>query len=52
MNETVLYDVADGLATITLNREGCRHVLSGGTEDAREAGTAFLEKRVPVFHGR
>jgi len=33
-------------------REAERHVRSGATEDAREAGLAFLEKRKAVFKGR
>ena len=35
-----------------LDREAERHVRSGTTADAAEAGRAFLEKRTPVFEGR
>ena len=35
-----------------LNREARRHVVSGTTEDAGEAGRAFMEKRAPNFQGR
>ena len=37
---------------LLLDREAERHVRSGGTEDAAEAGRAFLAKRAPVFKGR
>ncbi len=35
-----------------LDREAGRHVRSGTTADAAEAGRAFLEKREPHFEGR
>jgi 2-(1,2-epoxy-1,2-dihydrophenyl)acetyl-CoA isomerase len=44
---------ADHLSfSAALDSEAVRHVTSGTTEDAREAGRAFLEKRAPVFKGR
>lgn len=38
--------------TLALDREARRHVLSGYTEDAIEAASAFLAKREPTFVGR
>ncbi|HEV3187692.1 MAG TPA: enoyl-CoA hydratase [Acidimicrobiales bacterium] len=35
-----------------MDREAERHVRLSVTDDAREAATAYLEKRPPVFHGR
>ncbi len=47
-----LNDAEDVSFSQALIREAERHVRTGGTEDAREAGAAFREKRAPVFKGR
>jgi 2-(1,2-epoxy-1,2-dihydrophenyl)acetyl-CoA isomerase len=47
-----LNDAEDVSFSQALIREAERHVRTGGTEDAREAGAAFREKRTPVFKGR
>ena len=59
MSDTVLYDVQDGVATITLNsfgdtltREAQNMIASGATQDHRDAALAFVEKREPKFTGR
>ena len=45
---------AAGEATMTdcLDLEATHHIHTGLTEDHREAAKAFVEKRVPKFHGR
>jgi 2-(1,2-epoxy-1,2-dihydrophenyl)acetyl-CoA isomerase len=35
-----------------LDMEAANQVLTGRTEDHREAAKAFVEKRAPVFLGR
>ncbi len=35
-----------------LDHEAIRHIRCGTTEDHREAASAFMEKRSPVFHNR
>jgi 2-(1,2-epoxy-1,2-dihydrophenyl)acetyl-CoA isomerase len=47
-----LNDALDSSFTEQLDREADRHIRCGLTEDAREAATAFLEKREPRFRGR
>ncbi len=47
-----LNDALDLGFAAMLDREAERHIACSRTEDAREAASAFLEKRVPVFQGR
>ncbi len=47
-----LNDAEDISFSQALIGEAERHVRTGTTEDAREAGAAFREKRTPVFKGR
>ncbi len=47
LNRAMTGDVDD-----CLDLEATHHVHCGRTEDHREAATAFVEKREPVFHGR
>jgi 2-(1,2-epoxy-1,2-dihydrophenyl)acetyl-CoA isomerase len=47
-----LNDALDSSFTEQLDREAERHIRTGLTEDAREAATAFLQKRPPHFTGR
>ncbi len=47
----LLYAMEHGLAaTLQIEAEGQR--IAGGSEDAREGGMSFLQKRKPVFKGR
>jgi 2-(1,2-epoxy-1,2-dihydrophenyl)acetyl-CoA isomerase len=47
LNEAVQLSFAESLM-----REAERHVRCALSDDAAEAGSAFLERRTPVFHGR
>lgn len=47
LNEAHRLDLSEAIA-----HESLRHVSCGFSEDAAEAGAAFLERRVPVFSGR
>lgn len=47
-----LNDAEDVSFAEALDREAERHVRTGASEDSREARTAFVEKRAPVFTGR
>lgn len=45
-------EAADASFAEALGREASRHVATGRSADALEAGRAFLERRTPVFEGR
>jgi 2-(1,2-epoxy-1,2-dihydrophenyl)acetyl-CoA isomerase len=47
LNEAATTSLAEALA-----QESPRHVACAYSEDAAEAGKAFLERRTPVFVGR
>jgi 2-(1,2-epoxy-1,2-dihydrophenyl)acetyl-CoA isomerase len=47
LNEAYRLDLSEAIA-----RESVRHVSCGFSQDAAEAGAAFLERRTPVFAGR
>lgn len=47
LNEAHGIDLTEAIA-----RESSRHVACAFSEDAAEAGSAFLERRTPVFSGR
>ena len=42
----------DGELNECLDMEAAHHIHCGQTEDHKEAGQAFVEKRPPTFHGR
>ena len=54
-SDTLLFDLTDNVAVITLNRPAVRNALRwiiGQTEDAREGPRAFAERRDPRYQGR
>ncbi len=50
--ETLLVDVRDGVATVTLNRPAVRRALSGTMISELESALSDLEKRPPRRRGR